>query len=159
MTTATETVADRRQRQQIRDAMDRLIAGTAVHSDGKLTIKSLAEEAQVKRWVLTHRHTDLQDEFRARIADTNGNQPSALRKLHDAHAEATDKIQELRAELAGLKATLRQYERVVQVLALENHQLKNPEMRGRSTTLSAVPSAAAPARSPAPRRRPMKPCS
>lgn len=125
----------------------------------KLTIKSLAEEAQVKRWVLTHRHTDLQDEFRARIADTTGNQPPALRKLHDAHVEATEKIQELRAELAELKATLRQYERVVQVLALENHQLTHPEVRGRSATLSAVPSAAAPARSRAPRRRPMKPCS
>lgn len=158
MATATENVADRRQRHQIRDAMDRLIAGTAVHSDGKLTIKSLAEEAQVKWWVLTHRHTDLQDEFRARIADTTGNQPPALRKLHDAHAEATEKIQELRAELAGLKTTLRQYERVVQVLALENHQLKNPEVRGRSASLSAVPSAATPARGPAPRRRPMKPC-
>ena len=94
MTTATESVADRRQRQQIRDAMDRLIAGTALHSDGKLTIKSLAEEAQVKRWVLTHRHTDLQDEFRARIADNTGNQPPALRKLHEANAEATEKIQE-----------------------------------------------------------------
>lgn len=159
MTTATENVADRRQRQQIRDAMDRLIAGTALHSDGKLTIKSLAEEAQVKRWVLTHRHTDLQDEFRARIADTTGDHPPALRKLHDAHAEATEKIQELRAELAGLKATLRQYERVVQVLALENHQLKDPEVRGRPATLSAIPSAATPPRSPASRRRPMKPCS
>ena len=71
-----------------------------------------------------HRHTDLQDEFRARIADNTGNQPPALRKLHEANAEATEKIQELRAELAGLKAILRQYERVVQVLALENHQLK-----------------------------------
>ena len=157
MAQATESVADRRQRQQIRDAMDRLIAGTALHSDGKLTIKSLAEEAQVKRWVLTHRHTDLQDEFRARIADTTGEQPPALRKLRDAHEEATEKIQELRAELAGLKATLRQYERVVQVLALENHQLKNPDNRGRS--LSAVPTVATPTRSPATRRRPMKPCS
>ena len=155
MAQATENVADRRQRQQIRDAMDRLIAGTALNSDGKLTIKSLAEEAQVKRWVLTHRHTDLQDEFRARIADTTGDQPPALRKLHDAHAEATEKIQELRAELAGLKATLRQFERVVQVLALENHQLKNPE----EATLSSVPSTATSARSPATRRRPMKPCS
>lgn len=159
MTTAIENVADRRQRQQIRDAMDRLIAGTALHSDGKLTIKSLAEEAQVKRWVLTHRHTDLQDEFRARLADTTGNQPPALRKLHDAHAEATEKIQELRAEVAGLKATLRQYERVVQVLALENHQLKNPEARGRPAGLSAIPSTATPPRSAGPRRRPMKPCS
>lgn len=157
MTTATESVAERRQRQQIRDAMDRLIAGTPLHSDGKLTIKSLAEEAQVKRWILTHRHTDLQNEFRARIADTAGNQPPALRKLHDAHTEATEKIQELRAEVAELKATLRQYERVVQVLALENHELKSPDKSGRS--LSSVPSAAAPGRGPTTRRRPMKPCS
>jgi hypothetical protein len=140
MTKATESVADRRQRQQIRDAMSRLIAGTALHSDGKLTIKSLAEEAQVKRWVLTHRHTDLQAEFRALISDTTGKQPPALRKLQDAHAEAEEKVQNLRADLADLKATLRQYERVVQVLALENHQLKNPETRGQSATLSAIPS-------------------
>ena len=53
MAQATESVADRRQRQQIRDAMDGLIAGTALHSDGKLTIKSLAEGSQT---VLTHRH-------------------------------------------------------------------------------------------------------
>ncbi|MDD4866230.1 MAG: hypothetical protein PHQ28_03625 [Mycobacterium sp.] len=159
MAQATESVTDRRQRQQIRDAMDRLIAGAALHSDGKLTIKSLAEEAQVKRWVLTHRHTDLQDEFRVRIADTTGNHPPALRKLYDAHVEATEKIQELRVKVAELKATLRQFERVVQVLALENHQLKNPETPLRSATLSALSSAANRSRRAAPHRRPTKPCS
>lgn len=160
MAQPTEGVAERRQRQQIRDAMDRLIAGTALHSDGKLTIKSLADEAQVKRWVLTHRHTDLQDEFRARIADTTGEQPPALRKLHDAHLVATEKIQELRTEVSELKATLRQFERVVQVLALENHQLKSPETRRRSTTLSAVPPDASTQHNrPATRRRPTRPCS
>jgi thioredoxin-like negative regulator of GroEL len=159
MTKATESVADRRQRQQIREAMSRLIDGTALSSDGKLTIKSLAEAAQVKRWVLTHRHTDLQAEFRAKIADTTGNQPPALRKLQDAHAEAEEKVQNLRVELADLKATLRQYERVVQVLALENHQLKNPETRGQSATLSAVPSTTTRPRRTATQRRPTKPCS
>jgi len=159
MAQATGSVADRRQRQQIRDAMDRLIAGTALHSDGKLTIKSLAEEAQIKRWVLTHRYTDLQDEFRARIADTTGNQPPALRKLHDAHLEATEKIRELRAEVAELKATLRQFERVVQVLALENHQLKNPETRGQSATLSAVPPTTTRIRRTDTHRHPARPCS
>ncbi len=111
MTQATESVAERRQRQQIPDAMERLITGTAMHSDGKRTIKSLAGEAQVKRWMLTHRHTDLQAEFGARVADTAGDQSPALRKLHDAHAGATEKIQKLRAEVANLKATLRQLER------------------------------------------------
>ena len=41
MAQATESVADRRQRQQIRDAMDRLIAGTAVRSDGKLVLRPI----------------------------------------------------------------------------------------------------------------------
>lgn len=159
MTTATENVADRRQRQQIRDAMSRLIAGTALHSDGKLTIKSLADEAQVKRWVLTHRHTDLQAEFRARIADTTGNQPPALRKLHDAHAEATEKIQELRAEVADLKAILRQFERVVQVLALENRELKNAPGQHHGAVLAAVPSARTRGRGPTRPRLPRNPCS
>jgi len=66
--------ADGDVRRAIRDAMARLIDGKSLHSDGKLTVKSLAEEARVKRWLLTHRHTDLQDEFRARIANSN-NEP------------------------------------------------------------------------------------
>ena len=42
-----------KERRVIRDAMDRLLAGTPIRSDGKLTIKSLAAEAGVKRWLLT----------------------------------------------------------------------------------------------------------
>ena len=159
MTKATESVADARQRQQIRDAMIRLIAGTALHSDGKLTIKSLADEAQVKRWVLTHRHADLQAEFRAKITDTNGNQPPALRKLQDAHAEAEETVQKLRKEVANLKATLRQYERVVQVLALENHQLKNETATNREAGLSVVPAPGARQRQPTTAGRTRRPCS
>jgi hypothetical protein len=52
-----------RERGQIHAAMDRLLAGTPLRSDGALTVVSLAAEADVKRHVLTHRHTDLKDEF------------------------------------------------------------------------------------------------
>ena len=48
---------DDKERRLIRDAMDRLLTGTPIRSDGKLTVKSLAAEADVKRWLLTHRHT------------------------------------------------------------------------------------------------------
>lgn len=44
------------ERQAIRDAMARLLDGQPIRSDGKLTIKSLADEAGLKRWLLTHRH-------------------------------------------------------------------------------------------------------
>ena len=55
------------ERDQIHAAMDRLLAGTPLRSDGALTVVSLAVEANVKRHVLTHRHTDLKDEFYARV--------------------------------------------------------------------------------------------
>src|SRR5690625_5844027 len=64
------------ERRAIREAMTRLLEAHPIRSDGKLTVKSLADEAGVKRWILTHRHQDLQAEFRDRVAthgtDTTG---------------------------------------------------------------------------------------
>lgn len=71
------------ERRTIREAMTRLLDGQPVRSDGKLTIKSLAEEAGVKRWILTHRHQDLQAEFRDRIA-AHGTDPEPVRALRSA---------------------------------------------------------------------------
>ncbi|OLT94450.1 hypothetical protein BKG60_19100 [Mycobacterium syngnathidarum] len=104
--------------------MDRLIAGKTLHSDGKLTVKSLAEEARVKRWLLTHRHTDLQDEFRARIASTNAEPPIQV-ALRQEKADAQDRIKALTADVTALTATVHQLERIIQVLALENRQLRS----------------------------------
>jgi hypothetical protein len=111
-------------RRVIRDAMDRLIDGKPLHSDGKLAVKSLAEEARVKRWLLTHRHTDLQDEFRARISDANA-EPPILRGLRQEKAEAVKRVKELTANVAALTATIHQLERIIQVLALENQQFRS----------------------------------
>lgn len=117
----TETTDDD-VRRTIRDAMDRLISGEPLCSDGKLTIKSLAEEAQIKRWLLTHRHTDLQAEFRARIA--NGDTPPALVALRDERDNAQRRIDELTADVTALQETVHQLERIIQMLALENDQLR-----------------------------------
>lgn len=126
MTTAVED--DDGVRRSIRDAMDRLIDGKPLYSDGKLTVKSLAEEARVKRWLLTHRHTDLQDEFRARLASTNA-EPPILRALRDDKADAEKRVKELTADATALQATIHQLERIIAVLALENHQLRSPAAR------------------------------
>lgn len=120
MTTQTDDEAVRR---AIRDAMERLIEGRPLYSDGKLTIKSLAKEARVKRWVLTHRHTDLQDEFRARLASAE-TEPPILRSLRHEKATAEKRVKELTAEGTALTATIHQLERIIQVLELENHQLR-----------------------------------
>ncbi|OMB86617.1 hypothetical protein A5741_17225 [Mycolicibacterium conceptionense] len=104
--------------------MDRLIEGKVLHSDGKLTVKSLAEEARVKRWLLTHLHTDLQDEFRARIANTN-TEPPILQALREEKNDAQKRVKELTADVTALTATIHQLERVIQVLALENQKFRS----------------------------------
>jgi hypothetical protein len=71
-----------RERGQISAAMDRLLAGTPLRSDGALTVVSLAVEADVKRHVLTHRHTDLKDEFYARVR-AQGHVPASEQELRD----------------------------------------------------------------------------
>ena len=119
--------ADEHVRCAIRDAMDRLIDGKALHSDGKLTVKSLAEEARVKRWLLTHRHTDLQHEFRSRIASTNA-EPPILVALRQEKVDAQDRVKELTADVTALTATIHQLERIIQVLALEHQQLRPSDL-------------------------------
>ncbi|MFF2936357.1 hypothetical protein [Streptomyces mirabilis] len=51
----------------ITDAMVRLLIGAPLHSDGKLTIVSLAAEAGLRRNKLTHKHTGLKDLFYALV--------------------------------------------------------------------------------------------
>ena len=153
--------SDEQVRRVIRDAMERLIAGKPLHSDGKLTVKSLAEEARVKRWVLTHRHTDLQDEFRLIDINVKGvmhglpltynkdlqedkepvfdsvetlevllpaftGMPAAMRALQEEKAEAVKKVKALTVDVTALTATIHQLERIIQVLALENRELRSP---------------------------------
>jgi hypothetical protein len=128
--------ADEHVRRAIRDAMDRLIDGKALHSDGKLTVKSLAEEARVKRWLLTHRHTDLQDDFRARIANTSV-EPPAIRALQQEKAEAMKKVRALTGDVTALTATIHQLERIIHILALENHELRlNRTQSGKIVSLA-----------------------
>lgn len=62
----TDTTAAAQEKVEIRaitDAMIRLLAGAPLRSDGKLTIKSLAAEAGLRRNKLTHKHTGLRDLF------------------------------------------------------------------------------------------------
>jgi len=111
-------------RKAIRDAMDRLLAGNPIRSDGKLTIKSLASEAKVKRWVLTHQHTDLQSEFRLRC-DNQGKTPANQQELVEKHATMKNQIEKYKAKLADTTEENHRLTRIVQVLTLENLQLKD----------------------------------
>ncbi len=60
--------------------MGRLLLGSPLRSDGKLTIKSLAAEAGLRRNKLTHKHTGLKDLFYALVKNQN-NEPAAIADL------------------------------------------------------------------------------
>lgn len=111
-------MTDQTHRQAIRDAMTRLVEGKPLRSDGKLTIKSLADEAGVKRWLLTQKFTDLQDEFKVRVEATGG-EPAVVVKLREQLKERDEKIKRLRAEIRELTNDRQQLERVINVLSLE----------------------------------------
>ena len=109
------------ERRLIRDAMTRLLDGDPIRSDGKLTVKSLAAEAGLKRWYLTHKHTDLRDEFYDRVR-VQGATPAAMTKLYEEIAALKEAHKRDRAALRDAVAQKEIYARETQVLALENAQ-------------------------------------
>ncbi|MGW3201551.1 hypothetical protein ACWDBD_44880 [Streptomyces sp. NPDC001118] len=69
------------ERERIRTAMDRILAGRAEHSNGALTIVALALEAKVPSNALTQRHTDLKAEFYEQVRAARGGPPDSERRL------------------------------------------------------------------------------
>ena len=115
--------ANERDRQQIRDASDRLFAGKPLRSNGTLHVTTLAKEAGMKRWMLTHRHTDLAAEFVSRRDLLGSPKPPAERALRDKNADLERRLKRTRLNLLRALAGKQRYARMVQVLTMENAQL------------------------------------
>ena len=111
------------ERRLIRDAMARLLDGDPIRSDGKLTVKSLAAEAGLKRWYLTHKHTDLRDEFYDKVR-VQGTIPAAMTRLYEEIATLKEAHKRDRAALRAAIVEKEIYARETQVLALENAKLR-----------------------------------
>lgn len=125
------------ERQTIRDAMSRLLEGKPIRSDGALTIVSLAAEAGVKRHLLTHRHTDLRDEFYSRVV-AQGSVPEsevALR-LEVSNLRAT--VARLRAEKSTLEDEAQVLRRMNNVLTTEHAQLVKELSHGGTANVAAL---------------------
>lgn len=119
------------ERDQIRLGMDRLLEGRPIQSDGALTVVSLAAESGVKRHVLTHRHTDLKDEFYRRVR-AQGSMPESEVRLRRDLAHAGERLSELRERVRQLNGEVEIFARVVNVLTTENEALRAPgAARGR----------------------------
>jgi len=123
------------ERDRIRAAMDRILAGTPQRSNGALTIVAVAIEAGVPRNALTQRHTDLKTEFYQRIKDAGADNEDEAR-LRATIARLRQTIANKNKELNQFRADVPALVRAIHQLTLENHQLR--EMRA-STGASVIP--------------------
>ncbi|AVZ75560.1 hypothetical protein SLUN_28475 [Streptomyces lunaelactis] len=102
-------------RREIIAAINRLLAGTPHRSNGRLNVTQLAIEADVKRWHLTHQHTDLKDRFQAEAAAAEGKRKAA--------AQSADAFENLKREHAELRQYCRQLESRLEIYATALNQL------------------------------------
>ncbi len=109
--------ATEEERRQITAAIDRLIGGTPLRSDGNLTIVELAVEADVKRWVLTHKHTDLKDLFNAKVK-TATQEPPLVQQLRNRVTQLEAANTDLRREVARREQALDAMARWLNLAAL-----------------------------------------
>ncbi|MFD0622202.1 hypothetical protein ACFQ2K_05860 [Streptomyces sanglieri] len=101
---------------KLRAAAERLLAGTPLHSSGKLTILDLAEEAQVKRWLLTHKYPNtLMAKYQAEF--------KAARHKSEPVKKAEAELDRLRDDLARVRTEKRQLSELVGTYAVMIEQL------------------------------------
>jgi hypothetical protein len=116
------------ERAAIAEASRRLLAGRPTRSDGKLTIKSLAAEAGVKRWMLTERHTDLKDAFYEQVRGQGGTTENE-KKLRAEIGELRIRLKALSEERSALHGGVTRLARIIQVVTLENEALRSSARR------------------------------
>lgn len=125
------------ERQRIRDAMDRLLLGSPIRSSGALNVVTLAEEADVKRHYLTHKHTDLREEFYARVK-AQGKVPESEIVLRSQLVELNTLTARLKEEKKSLEGEVAILRRMVNVLELEKARAEtalNQVLDGRVTPI------------------------
>lgn len=106
------------ERDAITAAIQRLLDGRPTRSTGALTTLQLAAEAGVKRWVLTHKHVDLKEEFARRKTESNGI-PPAFQHLHARAVDAEATAQALREDNDQLHEHVAVYAQVIHELRTE----------------------------------------
>ena len=84
--------------------------------------------------MLTHRHTDLKDEFYARVR-AQGHVPASEQELRDELKTTKQKLAEAREENRQLKASVEAFARIVNVLTAENDRLTQQQSEPGNRTL------------------------
>ena len=125
------------ERQVIRDAMARLLNGEPIRSNGALNVVTLAQEAGVKRHLLTHRHTDLREEFYARVR-SQGRVPQSEVALRQRVSELDASVARLRGDNARLAAEVSLLRRINNVLEVEKARLEESFEALRSGKVTSI---------------------
>ncbi len=111
------------ERDRIRAAKARILQGTAQHSNGALTIVTLAQEAGVPRNALTQRHRDLKSEFYAQVR-AGGQMPDSEVRLRRQIVKLRGLRAKVATELAQPRTGVDHLVRAVNRLAVENRRLR-----------------------------------
>ncbi|MFJ2746361.1 hypothetical protein ACIO3O_42630 [Streptomyces sp. NPDC087440] len=126
------------ERDLIRTAMDRILSGAPERSNGALTIVALALEAGVPRNALTQRHTDLKNEFYAKVRARGGTPDSEqrlrkqVRQLKELRAADAVEITQLKTDVEALVGALHQ--------TTAENQLLHQQLADRTAVLRPLPS-------------------
>ncbi|MEU5646617.1 hypothetical protein [Streptomyces milbemycinicus] len=124
----------------LEEAAERLLAGCPQHSDGSLTIASLAREARVSR-ATAYRAGDLLETFRQQVDERNGdpNVPATLReRIRELQGEVREARRARHEEITALRYSVDTLAQRVQGLTLDNQRLR-AEL-AQQGTLSVLPS-------------------
>lgn len=125
------------ERDRIRAAMDRILAGAPERSNGALTIVALAAEAGVPRNALTQRHLDLKNEFYDKVR-ARGQMPDSERRLRQQIVKLKELRERDKAEIAQLEADREALVRAVHQLTVSNRQLLS-ELAAPDTRVRVLP--------------------
>ncbi|MCX5583439.1 hypothetical protein [Streptomyces erythrochromogenes] len=110
-------------RTAIRAAVDRLLAGTPLHSlSGKLIASELVSESGLRRDVV-YGHTDLVQDFQAR-ARAQDSTPTAMQELAEANRALKAEMAELKTEFTKERSRTKVMRRIIAELFLELEQAK-----------------------------------
>ncbi|WP_328980435.1 hypothetical protein [Streptomyces canus] len=127
------------ERDAVTAAIQRLLDGRPTRATGALTMLQLAAEAGVKRWVLTHKHVDLKEEFVRRKAETNGI-PPPFQHLHARAIDAEAAAQALREDNDRLRERVAVYTQVIHELRTELD--RRTETSGQRSLVRTLPTSA-----------------
>jgi predicted nuclease with TOPRIM domain len=115
------------EREAITAAMQRLLDGTPHRSTGALTVLQLAAEAGLKRWLLTHKHPDLKEEFERRRATANG-VPAAYQTMAAEVADLQQTNARLRTENNELRERIDAYAQTIYRLCEQLRHLEQQHL-------------------------------